>query len=237
MGVNVLNLHSSQNGNQLIPIDSIYCCLQKGNIFFWIKKIAICYIYKGSNMRYILLVFLSFSLLHAEVRPTQEMIDNNIESPEFQFFVTKTRNIETSNLKQKIVFEGELEEYYEFYNKLMTKGSQAILKANLGEAGLQTFNGAVSNTISSGAGGNSPEALLASMGIGIAVNQALLALNYDASYLQITDYYQDKIPVTRMIKLIVSDESLEYEEVISIFKTSNTKNYHFAEGYISEMAY
>ena len=68
-------------------------------------------------MKKILIMLFITMLLNAEVKLTKELIDNDIEINEYQLFVTKTVDIPTDNLKSKVIFTGELEDYLEKYRE------------------------------------------------------------------------------------------------------------------------
>lgn len=58
--------------------------------------------------------------LLADVRAPEVLTKNSFETSEFQVFVTNTRNVPiTKDLVAKIVFEGEIEDYYKEYNKMV----------------------------------------------------------------------------------------------------------------------
>ena len=188
-------------------------------------------------MRYFILVLFSLSLLQAEVIPTQDMVDDGMSSTvEFQYFIIKTREVDTHGLTPKVVFEGELDDYYEFYKPLMKTNTELMLKANVAEICLQSLNGAVSNSISSGAGGSDPMGMIATMGIGVAINQAAAMFDTDDIFLKVTDYFdKNGKGVTRITKMIISEDDLDDEEVISVYKSSHDTSYHYHTALISKI--
>ena len=54
--------------------------------------------------------------LLADVRAPEVLTTNSFETAEFQVFVTNTKNIPiTQDMTTKVVFEGEIEDYYKEY--------------------------------------------------------------------------------------------------------------------------
>ncbi len=52
----------------------------------------------------------------------------------------------------------------------------------------------------------------------------------DDTYIQVTDYYKDDKPVTRLLKYLVSDDGLDTNEMKLVFSTTNDQSYHFRSG-------
>ena len=66
------------------------------------------------------------SSLLAEVKAPEVLTKNSFEASEYQVFVSNTKNIPiTKNMTSKIVFQGEIEDYYKEYNKMTEKRFQA----------------------------------------------------------------------------------------------------------------
>jgi len=187
-------------------------------------------------MQYFISILLLVTLSYAEVIPTEDMADDSLSSTvEFQYFIIKTRDVDVKGLTSKVVFEGELDDYYEFYEPLMQTNSTLMLKSNLGEVGLQSFNGGVSNAMN-GSGGSNVGGMLAAIGLGIVINQAVAIFDVDDIFLKVTDYYDEKGEgVTRITKMIVSEDDMDDDEVISVYKTSDDTSYHYYSEFISKI--
>lgn len=160
-------------------------------------------------MKKILMMMLMSVLLSAEVKLTKELIDNDIETNEYQLFVTKTVNIPTDNLKAEVIFTGELEDYLEKYREKYEQDIQEELELIANATGKFLFR-AFFNGILFGDNSN--------------------IFFGDANYVQVTDFTDNGKFVTRIIKYIVSDENLPIEDQKMIYATTNSDNYHFNEG-------
>ena len=64
----------------------------------------------------------------------------------------------------------------------------------------------------------------------IALNAMLGSVLGDDTYIQVVDYYKDDKPITRLYKYIVSDDTLDEEEMKLVFNTTNNQSYHFRSG-------
>jgi hypothetical protein len=157
---------------------------------------------------FVLLAFMSV-VLNAEIKLTEELIDNDIETNEYQLFVTKTVNVSTDNLKSKVVFTGEIEDYLEKFREKYEQHIQEELALIAGE----TVKFIARSIFGKLAGGDNSNIFFG-----------------DANYVQVTDYTKDAKLVTRVIKYIVSDENLPLEDQNMIYATTNSDSYHFNEG-------
>ncbi len=157
---------------------------------------------------FVLMVFISV-LLNAEVKLTKELIDNDIETNEYQLFVTKTVNISIDNLKSEVIFTGELEDYLEKYREKYEQDMQDELALIASSTSKIVFKGLFG---------------------GLLFGDNSNVFFGDANYVQVTDYSKDGKFVTRIIKYIVSDENLPIEDQNIIYATTNSDNYHFNEG-------
>jgi len=156
----------------------------------------------------VLMTFLSI-LLNAEVKLTQELIDNDIETNEYQLFVTKTVDVPTDGLKSKVIFTGELEDYLVKYREKYEQDMQEELALIANSTGKILFRSVFG---------------------GLLFGDNSNIFFGDANYVQVTDYTKDGKFVTRIIKYIVSDENLPLEDQEMIYDTTNSDNYHFNEG-------
>ncbi len=154
-----------------------------------------------------ILILIAFicTLVNAEVKLTKELIDNDIETNEYQLFVTKTVNIPTDNLKAKVVFIGELEDYFEKYKTIYEQDMTEELSLIAGETGKVILRAAFS------------------------LDNSNIFFG-DANYAQVTDYTNNGEFATRIIKYIISDENLPKEDQEMIYATTNSDSYHFNKG-------
>ena len=171
-------------------------------------------------------LLIGVSLL-ADVRAPEVLTKNSFETSEFQVFVTNTKNIPiTKDLVAKIVFEGEIEDYYKEYNKMVEQ------KFHTGEE--ITKRAVESNQYLGKALYYKDIKSLQNIGIttvgSVALNAMLGSVLGDDTYVQVVDYYKDGQPITRLYKYIVSDDSLDEEEMKLVFNTTNNQSYHFRSG-------
>jgi len=148
-------------------------------------------------------------LLNAEIKLTEELIDNDIETNEYQLFVTKTVDVSIDNLKSEVIFTGELEDYFEKYREKYEQDMEeelAIIASSTGKVLFRSIFG------------------------GLLFGDNSNVFFGDANYVQVTDYTKNGKFVTRIIKYIVSDENLPKEDQQMIYATTNSDNYHFNEG-------
>ena len=171
--------------------------------------------------------------LAAGVTAPEVLTKNDFETSEYQLFVTKTRSVELSGLTPKVVFEGDADNYYTEYQKVLEKkldlseqANAAITHKGTGIAssayykeirGLQNFGYAVVGSV--------------------VLNAMLGSFMGDRTYVQVTDYYKADEPVTRVVKYLVSDDSLDTEEMRLVFNTTDTTSYHFRSGGFSQPAH
>ena len=160
-------------------------------------------------MKKILIMLFMAMLLNAEVKLTKELIDNDIETNEYQLFVTKTVKISTDNLKSEVIFTGELEDYLEKYREKYEQDMQEELAIIANSTGKFIFKSVFG---------------------GLLFGDNSNIFFGDANYVQVTDYTDNGKFVTRIIKYIVSDENLPKEHQEMIYATTNSDNYHFNEG-------
>lgn len=179
-------------------------------------------------MRKIILasLILSSSLL-AEVRAPEVLTKNSFETAEFQVFVTNTKNIPiTKDMTAKIVFEGEIEDYYKEYSKILEQ------KFHAGEEvskRIVAMNQNVGNAIYFKDINSLQNIGIATVG-SIALNAMLGSVLGDDTYIQVVDYFKDNKPVTRVFKYVVADDTLDEEERKLVFNTTNDQSYHFRSG-------
>jgi len=179
----------------------------------------------------ILSLALSISLFGADLdKPfmTEQMLDNDLETHEYQLFYTKTLDIPLKGLTPKVIFRGKIDEYYDFFKKDMVHhlniSNEAIAHAT-GNALNTLQHMHVENYLNNSAFKNAGE----SFGISLLMQPIAVGLFGDDQYVEVTDYYEGETPKTRVIKYIVSDESLPEEELSMIYNTAQ-KSYHFNRG-------
>lgn len=165
--------------------------------------------------------------LLAEVKAPEVLTKNSFEASEYQVFVSNTKNIPiTKNMTSKIVFQGEIEDYYKEYNKMTEKRFQAgeEVAKRLVEMNKGLGNAIYYKDIQS----------LQNIGIttvgSIALNAMLGSVLGDDTYIQVVDYYIEDKPVTRVLKYLISDDGLDEEEINLVFNTTNDQSYHFRSG-------
>lgn len=173
------------------------------------------------------------SSLLAEVKIPEVLTNNNFESYEFQLFVTNTKKVNISkDMTSKIVFEGDVKDYYKNYNEINKKkfkSSEEVSK-RLVEVNQELGNAVYFKDVQS----------LQNIGIAtigsIALNSVLGSFLGDDTYVQVLDFYQDEKRVTRVIKYLVSDDGLDKDEYQLVFNTTNDENYHFRSGAITRLS-
>ena len=165
--------------------------------------------------------------LFADVTAPEVLSKNNFETAEYQLFISNTRNIPiTKDMTSKVIFEGEIDDYYEEYNKMSTQRfseGEEIAKR------LVSMNQSIGNAIYFKDVQSLQNIGIATVG-SIALNAMLGSVLGDDTYIQVTDYYKDDKPVTRILKYLVSDDGLDKEEIKLVFKTTNNQSYHFRSG-------
>ncbi|RXJ98950.1 hypothetical protein CRV02_12935 [Arcobacter sp. CECT 8989] len=173
------------------------------------------------------------SSLFAEVNIPQVLTDNDFETYEFQLFVTNTKNVHiTKDMTSKIVFEGDVEDYYKNYNEINEKKFKASeeVSKRLVEVNQQLGNAVYFKDVQS----------LNNLGVAtigsIALNSVLGSFLGDDTYVQVLDFYEDEKRVTRVIKYLVSDDGLDKDEYQLVFNTTNDENYHFRSGAITRLS-
>ena len=176
--------------------------------------------------RIILGSLLTYGTLFGEVVAPTILTDNDFEASEYQLFITNTKEIPlTKEMQQKVVYEGDIEGYYKYYNEMQTK------KFKASEQLLQ-------NTLNNHALGNAlffkDVKSLQNIGVAtlgsVALNALLGGIMGDETYVQVSDYYVNGKAQTRIIKYIVSDDDLDKNERELLYKTSNDQSYHFRSG-------
>jgi len=178
---------------------------------------------------------LACSVLFAEVTVPKILTNNDFETYEYQFFVTNTREIAiTKDMVEKVVFEGEIEDYYTFYNEMNSKSFKAY--EQLANNIVQHQNKTLGNALYF----KDIKALqnigIASVG-SLALNALLGGILGDDSYVKVVDYYQENKLKTRLIKYIVSDDNLDKAQRELLYKTSNNQSYHFRSGGFQSIHY
>ena len=177
--------------------------------------------------KFIISSLLTGSYLFAQVNAPEVIRENDFETAEYQLFITNTKNIELSNdMTSKIVFEGEIDDYYKNYSEVTQKKfslSEEVAKRTVHDLD-KVANAAFYKDIKS----------LENFGIAtvgsIALNAMLGGILGDDTYVQVSDYYKYGKPVTRVIKYLVSDDGLDEEEYKMVFNTTNNQSYHFRSG-------
>jgi len=178
--------------------------------------------------------FLAYTVLFAEVTVPEILTNNDFETAEYQFFVTNTKGVEiTKDMIGKVVFEGEVKNYYTFYNEMNSK-SFKVSEQLANNISLQ--NKALGNALFF----KDVKALqnigIASVG-SLALNALLGGVLGDDSYVKVIDYYKGNILQTRLIKYIISDDGLDKTERELVYKTSNNQSYHFRSGGFQSIHY
>lgn len=160
---------------------------------------------------------------------TKEMLDNDLDTNEYQFFYTKTRDIPTEGLQSKIVLDGTMGDYFDFIQseqKVQLKVSNETIGSAI-QGALDSTQRTVMQTVNSQ---NFANNAIKGMGIGLIVNPVSTFLLGDDQYVQVTDYFDGQTLKTRVIKFIESDESLPKDERKMIYEASNDRSYHFNRG-------
>lgn len=162
---------------------------------------------------------------------TKEMLDNDLETHEYQIFFTKTNDIPLDNLTPKVIFTGKLTDYYDFFKKDMIKN------LSLSTETLQTASTNALNTVTDSMKNNLGQVTKDSLknagqnfGVALIMQPISIGLFGDDHYVQVVDYYENNTPKTRVIKYIVSDEGLPNEELEMIYNSTNDRSYHFNRG-------
>lgn len=182
--------------------------------------------------KWVLLLLLSGSAFSATMEKpfmTKEMLDNDLETHEYQLFYTKTLDIPTEGLQAKIVFDGSISGYFNFIEE-ERKSELKLSNETIGSAVNGALNGAQQAVRQAM---NNPDVLqnaVYGMGIGLVVNPLATLVFGDDAYAQVTDFYDGDTPKTRVIKFIQSDESLPEDERKMIYDASNDRSYHFNRG-------
>lgn len=168
------------------------------------------------------------SSLFGQVNAPDVLTDNDFETAEYQLFVTNTKNIKiTTDLNKKIVYEGEIEDYYKNVNKVNSQ------KYSFSEESIKHAIDIHSNKLGNAIYYNDIKTLkdIGVMSLGAAALKAMLnGLMDDDIYVQVADYYKNDKPVTRVIKYVVSDDNLDEEEMKLVFNTTSNQSYHFRSG-------
>jgi len=175
------------------------------------------------------------SSLLAEVTAPEVLTKDKFETVEYQLFLTNTKNIPiTKDMESKVVFEGGIKKYYEEYNAMIEK------RFHLGEETTKAVLSTDSKFFADAAF-YKDAASLNNLGIAIVGDIALRALFSamfgDDTYVQAVDYYQDGKPVTRVLKYLVSDDTLDEEEYKLVFNTTDDQSYHFRTGGFQSTSY
>lgn len=162
---------------------------------------------------------------------TKEMLNNDLETHEYQIFFTKTNDIPLDNLSPKVIFTGKLTDYYDFFKKDMIKNLD-LSTETLSSASANALKN-ITDSIKNNLGQITKDSLKnagQSFGVTIILQPIAIGLIGDEHYVQVVDYYENDIPKTRVIKYIVSDEALPNEELEMIYNSTNDRSYHFNRG-------
>jgi hypothetical protein len=178
---------------------------------------------------------LAYHALFAEVIVPNILTNNDFETHEYQFFVTNTKEIAiTKEMVAKVIFEGEIEDYYTFYNEMNSKSFK--VSEQLVNNILLNQNKVLGNALFF----KDVKALqnigIASVG-SLALNTLLGGILGDDTYVKVVDYYQGDVLQTRLIKYLVSDDDLDKAERELVYKTSSNQSYHFRSGGFQSMNY
>jgi hypothetical protein len=160
---------------------------------------------------------------------TKEMLANDIETNEYQFFYTKSLDIPIGGLQKKIVYDGKIGGYFDFIeseHKVELSLSNAAI-ASAVSSGLDGARQSAMHTISSAE--ISGDAIRGA-GIGLISNPLAKLFLGDDQYIQVADYMDGESVKTRIIKYIVSDEGLPKDELKMIYDASIERSYHFNRG-------
>lgn len=183
----------------------------------------------------ILASIVAYSTLFAEVTGPTILTDNDFETYEYQFFITNTKEIAiTKEMVGKVIFEGEIEDYYTFYNEMNSKSFK--VSEQLANNIVLHQNKALGNALFF----KDIKALenigIASIG-SLALNTLLGGILGDDTYVKVVDYYKDEVLQTRLIKYLVSDDDLNKNQRELLYKTSNNQSYHFRSGGFQSIHY
>jgi hypothetical protein len=166
--------------------------------------------------------------LFADVVAPEVLTKNNFETSEYQLFVTNTRNIPiTKDLVAKPIFEGKIKEYYVDF------GEKSMQRMKVGEDTIKALNLTDQKYLTDSIYFKDMQSLqnIGITAVGSAALISLLAPVFgDDTYIQVTDYYKDDKPVTRLLKYLVSDDGLDTNEIKLVFSTTNDQSYHFRSG-------
>ncbi len=166
---------------------------------------------------------------------TKAMTENDLETHQYQFFYTSSNGILTNGLTQKIIFSGSLSDYLEFIKNDLNAKRALLSNETLSTASSSAFNAAINTAANTLKKSDLANNAVQGFGIGLVVNPMAGMLFGDDHYAQIEDYYEGETPKTRVIKYIVSDESLPKDELKMIYETSNGRSYHFNRGKASAL--
>lgn len=160
---------------------------------------------------------------------TKQMLDNDLETHEYQIFYTKTLDIPLDNLTPQVIFTGTLSDYYDFFKKDM------VTKLNISNETLQSATSNALNSVKQTVNhtfnkGDILKNAGQNFGIALIMQPIAIGLFGDDHYIQVIDYYNKEVPKTRVIKYIVSDESLPKEELEMIYNSTKDRSYHFNRG-------
>ena len=157
--------------------------------------------------------------LFADVVAPEVLTKNNFETSEYQLFVTNTRNIPiTKDLVAKPIFEGKIKEYYVDF------GEKSMQRMKVGEDTIKALNLTDQKYLTDSIYFKDMQSLqnIGITAVGSAALISLLAPVFgDDTYIQVTDYYKDDKPVTRLLKYLVSDDGLDTNEIKLVFSTTN----------------
>jgi hypothetical protein len=171
-------------------------------------------------------LLISCSLL-ADVSAPEVLTKNSFETSEYQLFVSNTKNIPiTNDMTSKLIFEGNIKDYYKEYSKMVEQ------KFQVGEEvskKLVAMNQSLGNAVYFKDIQSLQNIGIVTVG-SIALNAMLGSVLGDDTYVQVMDYYKDNKPITRVLKYLVSDDGLDENEIKLVFNTTNNQSYHFRSG-------
>jgi hypothetical protein len=178
-------------------------------------------------MKKLLLTSLLFCLIASSINAktivlTEEMKENDLDSPKFQLFISKSgKQIGTA----KVVFDGDYDDYEKFLKVDNDKKNKQILNDTTGHV-INNLN--ASSYIS----GDMMNNILENAGVGIVVSFIGNAIAADDHYVQVTDYTNNGKFVGRMIKYVASKESLDEEDLAMIYQSTSSDSYGYSEGIV-----
>ena len=177
-------------------------------------------------MKKIILLILSnvFILnINATVILTKKMKENSLDSAKYQLFVTK---LGKENGISKIIIDGDYSDYLKFMKIEDERKNNQIINDSL-KYGVD--KGLNSSSIMSDSALNG---ILKNAGLAIVGNYLGNLIAADDHYVQVTDYSENGKLIGRMIKYIISKESLNKQDRQMIYASSYNESYGYNKGKI-----